>query len=484
MKFSISAERFFYAVSKLNYVVPASSHTTLPILSNIYFNLTGKNLNLVSTDLESFIVTSLQVDGTEDGGVAIPARKLLELLKAMIIKIEAINGIVPLSADNYGILVSEKILPELNTYGIKFDTKSESLVYKGSFPEESFNLLNEELKTFKEHYGAFKDDDLKKSFEKFEKAVTSLEKQVIDLFKKETEKLKIKVESNDKFKVSIISSKGKYQFFGEPIEDYPLPEERKGLSKVEVNGLIIKKYIQKVKHSIKNDEIRRNMAGIFFDFDVPKSELKFVATDGYRLSKVITNQFKPFIEKNENFILPLKTVDLLPKILSDDNIVLEFDNSVIRFKVDNLFIYSKLIDDTFPNYENVIPKDNDKKLIINRYELLAALRRASIFTDKVTKKVKFEINGDELKLYADNPEIGSEGEETIGCKFMTIQGDIISESYSIAFNIEYLLQCLTQIESDEVVIDLSTPSKATIVKSHASLTDEDYTELIMPIRVG
>lgn len=312
MKFSISAERFFNAVSKLNYVVPASSHTTLPILSNIYFNLTGKNLNLVSTDLESFIVTSLQVDGTEDGGVAIPARKLLELLKAMIIKIEAINGIVPLSADNYGILVSEKVLPELNTYGIKFDTKSESLVYKGSFPEESFNLLNEELKTFKEHYGAFKDDDLKRSFENFEKAVVALEKQVIDLFKKETEKLKIKVESNDKFKVSIISSKGKYQFFGEPIEDYPLPEERKGLSKVEVNGLIIKKYIQKVKHSIKNDEIRRNMAGVFFDFDVPKSELKFVATDGYRLSKVITNQFTIY-RKKRKFYSPFKNCGFASK---------------------------------------------------------------------------------------------------------------------------------------------------------------------------
>ncbi|MFA7360255.1 MAG: DNA polymerase III subunit beta [Candidatus Kapaibacterium sp.] len=482
MKFSISAEKFFNAVNKLNFVVPGSSHTTLPIITNLYFKLSGNNLSMVSTDLEAFITTDLNVDGEEDGGTAVPARKLLELLKAMIIKNESVVVGVPFSKESFGILSGEGLLPEINLYSIKYDKNKEVLEYKGSLPEETFEGIKEEFRLFKEKVGTIPSEELKKEFSKLEKAVTELGKVAVATFTKLTEKLKIKFESNDKFKITVNSKNGKYSFFGEPIEDFPLPQEKPDMSRINISGAKFKKFLQKVKHSVKNDEIRRNMAGVFID--LRKNELRFVATDGFRLGKVITTDFSHTNSKDENFILPIKTVDLLPKIVSDSNIILEFDNVMIKCTMDNFHVYSKLIDDTFPNYESVIPKDNDKKLLMSRYDLMSALRRAVIFTDSVTKKIKFEIIGDELKIKSDNPEIGGEGEEILKCDFKTNNGDEITEDFSIAFNVSYLLDCLSQIETDEVMFTFSAPAKASIILPVASLSEDSYMELIMPVRVG
>ena len=92
------------------------------------------------------------------------------------------------------------------------------------------------------------------------------------------------------------------------------------MSKINISGANSKQFLQKVKHSVKNDEIRRNMAGVFID--LRKNELRFVATDGFRLAKVITTDFSHTNSKDENFILPIKTVDLLPKVISESNIIL------------------------------------------------------------------------------------------------------------------------------------------------------------------
>lgn len=480
MKFSISADKFFNAVNKLNYVVPGSSHSTLPILSNIYFNLEGNSLNMVSTDLEAFIKTGIEVEGTENGAVAVPARKLLDLLKALIIKSESVIAKIPFGQDLYGSLLGESVLPDLASMNTRYDNGSGTLIFKGTMPNESFSSLEQALADAKEKAG--NNEELTAALNTFAEAMKKLSADAVNAFKKSADKIKIKFESNDKHKITINSKNGKYQFFGEPVEDYPLPDDREELSKLEMDGAQLRRYLQKVKHSVKNDEIRRNMAGVFMD--LRKSELRFVATDGFRLSKVITGEYTHENGKDDNFILPIKTVDLLPKLITDGKVKVEFDDVMIRFTFDGVIVYSKLIDDTFPNYESVIPKDNDKKLLINRYEILSALRRASIFTDKVTMRVKFEVTDNELTIKSDNPEIGGEGEETLDCDFKTNAGDEISETFAIAFNVSYLLDCLTQIETDDIMITFSSPSKASIILPVGSDSGEDYMELIMPVRVG
>jgi DNA polymerase III sliding clamp (beta) subunit (PCNA family) len=98
--------------------------------------------------------------------------------------------------------------------------------------------------------------------------------------------------------------------------------------------------------------------------------------------------------------------------------------------------------------------------------------------------VKFEVNENGLTIKSDNPEMGGEGEETIPAEFKTFDGDVLAEPFSIAFNLAYLLDCLTQIETDEVIFTFGSPSKASIALPFGNQSDEDFMELIMPVRVG
>ncbi|MBK6536233.1 MAG: DNA polymerase III subunit beta [Ignavibacteria bacterium] len=289
---------------------------------------------------------------------------------------------------------------------------------------------------------------------------------------------------NDKNRISIKTTNGKYSIGGEPAEDFPVPEEKAELHRLELDGQMMKRCLAKTIHAVNTDELRRNMSGVLMD--VNQNELKFVATDGFRLAKIIKDNFKPQGEVEEKIIIPLKTGNIILKLNNNDDTILEFDDIDLKVTFAGIEIYSKLIDDTFPSYENVIPKDNDKKLKIKKSELSDSLRRALIFADAVTKRVKLEITNNSIQIKADNPEIGSEGEETIECSFISNDGqeDFDKTPFVIAFNSGYLLDAVSQMETDEINVSFGSPSKAAIATPSEQLANENFIELIMPVRVG
>lgn len=295
----------------------------------------------------------------------------------------------------------------------------------------------------------------------------------------------LKIESNDKNKLTIKTKKGKYTLPGESAEEFPMPEERDDFSKVELDGSVLRRFIGKVIHAVNTDEIRRNMAGILFD--IKADELRLVATDGFRLGKIIKSDFKHQGVPQSNLIVPTKTCQLYQRLNSNNDTTLEFDNNMLKISFEGIEIFSKLIDDTFPNYETVIPKENDKKLKVQKSDLQSSLKRAEIVADVITKRVKLEIRDKTMTIKADNPEIGSEGEETIDIEF--IENDSGDEDFSknpfiIAFNAGYLLDCVSQIETDDILFSFSTPSKATIAHPSEQEENENFMELVMPVRIG
>jgi DNA polymerase-3 subunit beta len=295
----------------------------------------------------------------------------------------------------------------------------------------------------------------------------------------------LKIESNDKNKLTIKTKKGKYTLPGESAEEFPMPEERDDFSKIELDGSVLRRFIGKVIHAVNTDEIRRNMAGILFD--IKADELRLVATDGFRLGKIIKSDFKHQGIPQSNLIVPTKTCQLYLRLNSNNDTTLEFDNNVLKITFEGIEIFSKLIDDTFPNYETVIPKENDKKLKVLKSDLQSSLKRAEIVADVITKRVKLEIRDKSMTIKADNPEIGSEGEETIDIEF--IENDSGEEDFSknpfiIAFNAGYLLDCVSQIETDDILFTFSSPSKATIAHPSTQEENENFMELVMPVRIG
>jgi DNA polymerase-3 subunit beta len=292
------------------------------------------------------------------------------------------------------------------------------------------------------------------------------------------------VDVNEKNRISIKTTNGKYSLGGEPAEDFPVPEEKKEMNKLELEGQMMRRCLSKTIHAVNTDELRRNMAGVLLD--VNKEELKFVATDGFRLAKIIKTDFKPKTEIEEKIIIPLKTGNLILRINNGDDTIIEFDEVDLKISFAGVEIFSKLIDDTFPSYENVIPKDNDKRLKINKNEFSNSLKRALIFSDVITKRVKLEMTNSSIQIKADNPEIGSEGEESIDCSLVSDSGteDFDKTPFVIAFNAGYLLDAVSQMETDEINISFGSSSKAAISTPSEQLPNENFIELIMPVRVG
>jgi DNA polymerase-3 subunit beta len=296
---------------------------------------------------------------------------------------------------------------------------------------------------------------------------------------------KLTIDANDKNKITLKTKNGKYTLPGESPEDFPTPEEKEEVNNIEIEGNTIRRFISKVVHAVNTDEIRRNMAGILFD--IKKDELRLVATDGFRLGKIIRNNFNHEDITESKLIVPTKACNLFLRLNNNNDSTLAFDENIMKISFDNVELYTKLIDDTFPNYESVIPKDNDKKLKIAKSELQNSLKRAEILADVITKRVKLEIRDNSLTIKADNPEIGAEGEEMIDGSFVSNDGEETNfeeEPFVIAFNAGYLLDCLSQIETEEVIFSFSSASKATIAVPSEQEDDEDYMELVMPVRIG
>jgi len=137
----------------------------------------------------------------------------------------------------------------------------------------------------------------------------------------------------------------------------------------------------------------------------------------------------------------------------------------------------RLIDARFPDYKVVIPADNPFKLVVDKNDFQGALRRVSIFSNKSTNQVVVSISGSELQLAAQDVDFSFEGTERMQCQYN-------GEDLQIAFNAKFLIEMLNATDSDEVSIDLSTPTKAGILKPTAQDDEEDLLMLVMPLMLN
>ena len=136
-----------------------------------------------------------------------------------------------------------------------------------------------------------------------------------------------------------------------------------------------------------------------------------------------------------------------------------------------------MIDARFPDYKVVIPADNPYKLTVKRSDFQSALRRINIFSNKSTNQVVLSITGSELQLTAQDIDFSSEGNERMNCEYD-------GEDMQIAFNAKFLIELLNASDSDDVVIELSTPNKAGIIKPTEQTDNEDLLMLVMPLMLN
>jgi DNA polymerase-3 subunit beta len=217
------------------------------------------------------------------------------------------------------------------------------------------------------------------------------------------------------------------------------------------------------------------MTGVYFELD--KKGLTFVATDAHRLVRYKRTDVS--CPKSENFIVPKKPLNLLKAALpvNDDEIILSYNSNHLFVKHGSTELVCRLIDARFPDYKVVIPSDNPYNMIVSRSDFQSALRRISVFSNKSTNQVVLSISGSELHLTAQDVDFSFEGNERMKCQYD-------GEDMQIAFNAKFLIEMLGAIETEEVRMELSTATKAGLLKPSEQNEGEDVLMLVMPLMLN
>lgn len=275
--------------------------------------------------------------------------------------------------------------------------------------------------------------------------------------------------------VEITSDNGKYKVMGENPDNFPKEPVSDDTSSFKVVSSALVTAINKTLFAVSNDDLRPAMTGVFFEMD--KKGLQFVATDAHRLVRYKRKDVS--CPKNDSLIVPRKPLNLLKAAMPDND-----DELTISYNGNHLFVghgttqlSCRLIDARFPDYKVVIPTDNPYKLTVNRNDFQGALRRVGVFSNKSTNQVVLNISGSELQLAAQDVDFSFEGNERMKCQYN-------GEDLQIAFNSKFLIEMLNAAESDEVVIELSTPTKAGIIKPGEQEENEELLMLVMPLMLN
>ena len=282
------------------------------------------------------------------------------------------------------------------------------------------------------------------------------------------------VEENSTIEIS--SNSGKYALAYAPGDEFPKAVVLNDPSSTLVPADVLATAISKTIFAAGNDDLRPVMSGVFFQFS-PEG-LIFVATDAHKLVKYVRADVKA--SEQTDFIMPKKPLNILKGILgtSDSDIKIEYNNSNAVFSFDNYSLICRLIDGKYPNYEAVIPKENPNILHIDRTQLLNSVRRVAIFSNKTTHQIRLKIAGTELNISAEDIDYSNKAEERLTCDY---QGDDLQ----IGFNSRFLTEMLNNLQSDEIMLEMSLPNRAGILTPVDGLEEgETVTMLVMPVMLN
>jgi DNA polymerase III subunit beta len=277
--------------------------------------------------------------------------------------------------------------------------------------------------------------------------------------------------------IEISSDYGKYKLIGQPAEDFPrIPAPEKSTT-IEMPAEILLSAVNKTIFATGNDELRPVMSGVFFQ--LASDSTTFVATDAHRLVRYRRTDIKS--KTAASFIIPKKPLNILKNILAgqEGKVKIDYTEANVFFQFDNYHVICRLIDGRYPNYEAVIPVDNPNQLTIDRHSFLNSIRRVSLFSNKTTHQVKLAIKGSEINISAEDLDFSNEATERLACSYD-------GEDIEIAFNARFIADMLSNIDTEEVNLNLSQPNRAGILTpgNKNANANEDILMLVMPVMIG
>ncbi len=260
---------------------------------------------------------------------------------------------------------------------------------------------------------------------------------------------------------------------GLPEEEFPIiPRIENNKNFLKINSLLFKDALLKVINAAQLSEIRPEISGVLLDFQV--TNLKLVATDSFRLAEntITENNFESTFPRGFKIIIPLKTSQEILRTISEGPLTLFIDPNQILFKNDSLEIISRLIDGSYPDYEQIIPKDFETEMTIEREHLVNAVKLVSSFSGKINDiKLRLKEGNKSLEVYSVNQYLG-ENRYLIPIKSK-------GEAFEVSFNWKYLLDGLRNFSSQEILLGVNSDTRPTVMKNPERTP---YFYIIMPIK--
>ena len=379
MRFIINSQLFLKHLSALNSVI--SNNNTVPIIACFHLHLEDNILTIKATDLETTMVTRIELENARVEGIdtiAVPAKLLLDMLKSL--------------------------------------------------------------------------DDVPINF-------------AVD---------------PENYSIEISSGEGKYSLAGQNAETFPAMPEMKDTVQTSMPASVLVNAINKTAFAASTDEMRQQMSGIFCE--MTPENVTFVATDAHKLVRYRRNDIHS--DESVNFILPRKPILQVKNILGankeDFDVTIDYNNTNVFFSFDNFLIICRLVDGKYPNSEAAIPKNNPNKLTIDRQTFLNTLRRVSLFANQSTHQVRLSIKERELEISSEDLEFSNKAHETIPCSYD-------GEPMEIGFNAKFLSEMITNLDTEQVLMEMSHPSRAGIlfpITNGDEAKDEDILMLVMPVMLA
>ena len=371
MKFIVNSNYLLKQLSNINGVI--TTNPVVPILENFLFEIDKTKLTVTASDLQTSMITELNVESKEKGNIAVPARILLDTLK--------------------------------------------------NLPDQPVTFSIDE----------------------------------------------------STYSIEISSDNGRYKLSGENATDFPkVPAVSHDFSAA-VSSEVLARAINNTIFATSSDELRPAMTGVYVNLG--DKNTTFVATDGHRLVRYRRTDVKS--ENGNAIIIPRKALNLLKATLPTENsdVSIDFNMSNAFFKFGNIKMICRLIDERFPDYENVIPSSSTIKMTINRVDFLGSLKRISIYANKTTHQVRLKITGSELQVSAEDLDFSNEANERLSCEHE-------GEDIEIGFNAKFLVEMLSNVTHEQIRLNMSAPNKAGVILPAEKDKNEDMLMLVMPVMLN
>lgn len=371
MKLIVNSSYLLKQLSYINGVI--TTNPVVPILENFLFEIDKSLLTVTASDLQTSMITEVNVESKERGNIAVPARILLDTLK--------------------------------------------------NLPDQPVTFSIDE----------------------------------------------------STYSIELSSDNGRYKLSGENATDFPKVPSVSNDFSASISSDVLARAISNTIFATSNDELRPAMTGVYVNLG--DKSTTFVSTDGHRLVRYRRADVKS--DTGSTIIIPRKALNLLKATLPSENtdVSIDFNTSNAFFKFGTIRMICRLIDERFPDYENVIPQSSTIKMTISRADFLSSLRRISIYANKTTHQVRLKITGSELQVSAEDLDFSNEANERLSCEHE-------GEDIEIGFNARFMIEMLSNLDADQIKLNMLAPNKAGVILPVEKDKNEDILMLVMPVMLN